>query len=191
MLRVLGVNDAYCTLPPPDGASTLQLLLPARPPPPPPTMPPLPPQSPPPLLPPHAASAALEIRMILSIACADNADTPRATTPKLLERQLWSGHFRLEALALDRAHARVPAQHTIDITGAQFPSALVPLHRVPEAVVRRRADDVLAAQVRSGLALEHDAGVIGALVLVAERLDVEARLRGRRRRLAELIGERE
>ena len=101
---------------------------------------------------------------------------------------------RLEPLALDRAHAAVPAQDRVDVARRpQRLGALVPLHRVAEAVVGRRAHDVLAVQERAGLALVDQAAVVGALVLVGQLDDVGACLarRGGRTVGAELIGERQ
>ena len=81
----------------------------------------------------------------------------------------------LEPLVLDRPHAAVPAQDRVDVARPQRFGALVPLHRVAEPVVGRRAHGVLAVQERAGLALVDQARVVGALVLVGQLGDVGAR----------------
>ena len=104
------------------------------------------------------------------------------------------GGRRLQPLALDGAHAAVPAQDRIDVARrAQRLGALVPLHRVPESVVRGGAHDILAFEVRARLALVDDARVVGAVVLVVELDDVIARFAGRSGGAVDtkLVGERE
>src|ERR1044071_8232549 len=112
----------------------------------------------------------------------------------LLERQLVGVLGGLQPLALERPDAAVPAQHGVDVARrAQRLGALVPLHGVPEPVVGRRADGVLASEERAGLALVDQAAVVRALVLVGQLDDVGARFARRvtGATRAELIGERQ